>query len=98
MKLKNTPIDITLYYLIAIMLGFYFTFAAVYGDFRVFKRVLVDSEARILTQELAVLEAKVIKFENLTRRLSDTYLDIDLLDEQARDLLGMIRADEIIIR
>ena len=36
--------------------------------------------------------------ENLTRRLSDTYLDLDLLDEQARDVLGMVRADEIVIR
>jgi cell division protein FtsB len=36
--------------------------------------------------------------ENLTRRLSDNYLDLDLLDEQARDVLGMIRADEIVIQ
>jgi cell division protein FtsB len=36
--------------------------------------------------------------ENLTTRLSDNYLDLDLLDQQARDVLGMIRADEIVIR
>jgi hypothetical protein len=34
----------------------------------------------------------------LTRRMSDDYLDIDLLDQQSRDILGQIRADEIIIR
>ena len=38
------------------------------------------------------------EMENLTRRLSDTYLDLDLLDQQARSVLGMIRADEIVIR
>jgi cell division protein FtsB len=36
--------------------------------------------------------------QNLTLRLSDDYLDLDLLDEQARDVLGYLRADEIVIR
>ena len=36
--------------------------------------------------------------ENLTSRLSDDYLDLDLLDEQARDVLGLVRADEIVVR
>ncbi len=35
---------------------------------------------------------------NLTTRLSDHYLDLDLLDEQLRDVLGYVRADEIVIR
>ena len=39
----------------------------------------------------------VIEMENKTRRLSDNFLDLDLLDERARKVLGMARADEIII-
>ena len=35
--------------------------------------------------------------EILTRRLSDDFLDLDLLDEQARDVLGYVRADEVIL-
>ena len=35
--------------------------------------------------------------ENKTRRLSDEYLDLDLLDEQARNVLGLIRPDEVIV-
>ena len=35
--------------------------------------------------------------QNLTHRLSDEYLDLDLLDERAREVLGLIRSDEIII-
>ena len=38
------------------------------------------------------------KLKILTHRLSDDYLDIDLLDEQVRSVLGYIRADEIVIR
>ena len=51
-----------------------------------------------LSQKSRVLQADVAQSENLTRRLSDTYLDLDSLDQQARDMLGMIRADEIVIR
>ncbi len=48
--------------------------------------------------ELAALSAEVARMENLTHRFSDAYLDLDLLDQQARDVLGMIRSDEIVIR
>jgi cell division protein FtsB len=89
---------VLLYFAGALMLGLYFTFAAVQGDFGVFKRAEIDAEGRALTQELAILQMQVDRLENLTRRLSDTYLDLDLLDEQARDMLGMVRADEIVIR
>jgi cell division protein FtsB len=41
---------------------------------------------------------ELAELENRTHRLSDDYLDVDLLDEQARDVLGYVRADEIVIR
>jgi len=87
-----------IYFVGAIMLGLYFTFAAVQGDYGVFKRSEVMAEGRILQAELDIVTAEVARMENLTRRLSDTYLDLDLLDERTRDVLGMIRADEIVIR
>ena len=86
------------YFLGMIMLGLYFTFAAVQGDYGLFKRIEVRAEGDALARELASLEAEVARMENLTRRLSDSYLDLDLLDQQARDVLGLIRADEIVIR
>lgn len=79
-------------------MGAYFTFAAVQGDYGIFRRVQVDSEIETLRQELDALEAEVAEMRNKTRRLSDGYLDLDLLDMQAREVLGMMRADEIIIR
>ena len=86
------------YFLGMIMLGLYFTFAAVQGDYGLFKRIEVNAEGDALRLELAELQAEVARMENLTARLSDNYLDLDLLDQQARDVLGMIRADEIVIR
>ena len=81
-----------------LLLGLYFAFAAVQGDYGVFRRAELDAEAAQLRQELDMLHTEVARLENLTRRLSDEYLDLDLLDEQARDVLGLIRNDEIVIR
>ena len=97
-KAKRAPMGVLIYFAGALMFGLYFTFAAVQGDYGVFKRAEIDAEGRALMIELALLQAEVDQMENLTRRLSDTYLDLDLLDEQARDVLGMVRADEIVIR
>ncbi|MEK9705894.1 MAG: septum formation initiator family protein [Paracoccaceae bacterium] len=82
----------------AMALGMYFTFAAVQGDYGLFRRAEILNEAAKLEPELAGLHAEIAALENLTRRMSDDYLDIDLLDQQSRDILGQIRADEIIIR
>ena len=87
-----------LYMVLAFTLGGYFTFAAVQGDYGVFRRVQIGAEAEDLRAEKARLEAELAQMTNLTRRLSDDYLDISLLDERARDVLGYMRPDELLIR
>jgi cell division protein FtsB len=87
-----------IYFAVAFTLGAYFTFAAVQGDFGVFRRVEITAEADSLRQERDRLAADLAQMQNLTRRLSDSYLDLDLLDQQARDVLGYMRSDEITIR
>lgn len=87
-----------LYFSTVLLLGFYFLFAAIQGDYGALRRFEIDAERRALEAELETLSAQVARMENLTRRLSDRYLDLDLLDEQARDVLGMVRPDEIVIR
>lgn len=79
-------------------LGAYFTFTAVQGDYGIFQRVQVEAEIEALRAEFDLIEQDVAQMRNKTRRLSDDYLDLNLLDEQARDILGMMRADEILIR
>ncbi|GGL62177.1 FtsB family cell division protein [Wenxinia marina] len=96
---KSRPaLGFVAYMLTMLLLGLYFVFAAVQGDYGVFRRAEVAAEARVLQTQLSELEAEVAAMENLTQRLSDTYLDLDLLDEQARDVLGLVRADEVVIR
>jgi cell division protein FtsB len=79
-------------------MAIYFTFAAVQGSYGVFRRVQIEAEIDELTAERNALREEVARMANLTTRLSDGYLDLDLLDERARDVLGTIRADEIVIR
>lgn len=81
-----------------LMLASYFTFAAVQGDFGVVKRVQITAEKQSLTEERDRLKAEVTRVQNLTLRLSDDYLDLDLLDERVRNVLGYVRADEIVIQ
>ncbi len=79
------------------LIGFYFTFTAVQGNNGLFQRIQVEAERDRLEEELARLEAQVDRMEILTRRLSDDYLDIDLLDERVRNVLGYARPDELIL-
>ncbi|PRY21461.1 cell division protein FtsB [Aliiruegeria haliotis] len=87
-----------LFITLSFSLAMYFTFAAVQGDFGLFRRVEIEAESRVLVAERELLQAQVARMENLTLRLSDEFLDLDLLDERARDVLGLIRTDEIVIR
>lgn len=87
-----------LYLLFAFTLGVYFTFAAVQGDYGLFRQVQIRAEAETLRAERDALFNDMTRITNLTTRLSDRYLDMDLLDERARDVLGYVRSDEIVIR
>jgi cell division protein FtsB len=81
------------------LLGFgaYFVFAAVQGEYGVFRRVELDAERAVLLAELDLLNAQTERMRDRTKRLSDDYLDLDLLDERARMVLGVARSDEIIV-
>ena len=94
---KRPEIGTVLLSAVALCLSFYFTFAAVQGDFGVFRRVQAAAEKEALIAERDRLKIEVARMENRTRRLSDSYLDIDLLDERARDVLGLLRSDEIVV-
>jgi cell division protein FtsB len=87
-----------LYLMFAATLGAYFTFAAVQGEYGVFRQVQIRAEADSLRIERDTLYEDLLRVTNLTTRLSDRYLDIDMLDERVRDVLGYVRPDEIVIR
>lgn len=98
-KTRKTPaFGVVAFFAIVFTLGSYFAFASVQGDFGLFRRIQIEAEAELLKEEVAELQAEVAILRNKTRRLSDDYLDLDLLDQQAREVLGLVRSDEVIIR
>ncbi|MBV7378351.1 FtsB family cell division protein [Maritimibacter dapengensis] len=95
---KQTGIGGVIYLFGLILAGVYFTFASVQGDYGLFRRIRIEAEAQELRAEQARLMTEIEALENKTRRISDRYLDLDLLDAQAREVLGLTRADEIVLR
>ncbi|MFM2349065.1 MAG: hypothetical protein RIR04_31 [Pseudomonadota bacterium] len=87
-----------MYFALTATLSAYFAFAAVQGDYGVLRQAQTAGELQTLIAERDALLADLAKLKTLTYRLSDDYLDIDLLDEQVRSVLGYIRPDEIVIR
>ena len=89
------PLAVTV---VSLTLATYFVFSAIQGDYGVLRRAEYLSESRALTLNLYQLQSSISLLENKTLRLSYHYLDLDLLDQQARDILGFIRPDEIVIK
>jgi cell division protein FtsB len=75
-----------------------FGYHAFQGDRGVLALIQIEAEERALRGELEALQGERMQMENLTHRLSERWLDRDLLDERVRAMLGHMRADEATIR
>ncbi len=76
----------------------YFAWHAVAGGSGLFRRLELEAERADLAAQLDRLEEERAALANHVRRLSDDHLDLELLDERVRAVLGLVRGDEIVIR
>ena len=83
---------------VAVELICYLAFAALQGEHGLFSLLRVEADESRLQQQLSDLQAERAGIENETERLSSDRLDLDLVDEQARKVLGLARPDEIIVQ
>lgn len=90
--------EFPVYVILCLALSGYFTFSAIQGPLGVVTRVETNAEHARLARTRDELAADVTTLSNKTRRLSDNYLDLDLLDERARAVLGYVRVDDLVIR
>ena len=95
---QRLSIGATVFLVLTVLVGLYFAYAAVQGPSGILRRIQIQDETEDLREARDLLQADVTRMQNLTRRLSDDYLDLDLLDERAREVLGLLRADEILLR
>lgn len=96
-RLKMRAMDATVTILV-IAAVFHFGHRAVLGEFGRYAQRDVNKEIVALEAEKADLATEKARLENLSKRLSPAYLDLDLLDEQARSVLGYVRKDEVVLR
>lgn len=98
MQRRHPRFGPVMYFALAGTFGSYLTFAAVQGEHGLFNRIQIEADTETLRAKRDLLARDLAEIENRTRRLSDSFLDLDLLDEQARAVLGVARPDEIILR
>ena len=82
---------------VCFILCLYFIIASFNGEFGVSAKYQLLAKEKVLTKELDLLIEETKAMRNKIRRLSGTSLDLELLDQQARKILGMIGEEELII-
>ena len=80
-----------------VLVLFYLCFHAVSGERGVFAMLRENSKLDELKAELADVKAKRESLEKKARRLADSNLDLDLLDERVRSVLGVAGKDEVVV-
>ncbi len=95
---KSNNVVATLASACVFALVFYFSYSAIQGPYGVLTLYKIETNEAQLKAQLGALKQERAVAQNRAYRLSDEYLDLDLLDEQARKVLGFIRGDEIIVQ
>ena len=82
---------------VCLILCFYFIIASFKGEFGVSSKYQLLAKEKALTKELKLVNERTKVVKNKIKRLSDTNLDLELLDQQARKILGLIGENELIV-
>ena len=82
---------------VCLILCLYFILASFNGEFGVSAKYHLLAKEKVLANELNTINKETKKIKNRIKRLSNTSLDLELLDQQARIILGMIGEEELIV-
>ncbi|MDQ0468416.1 FtsB family cell division protein [Labrys wisconsinensis] len=75
----------------------YFGFHAVNGDHGIMAQRQYDDQKRDLSAQLADLRAKRTALERRVALLKNDALDPDVLEDKARNLLGMVHPNDVVV-
>ena len=82
---------------VCLILSLYYIVASFNGEFGVSAKYHLLAKEKVLAKELNIINKETIIIKNRIKRLSDTSLDLELLDQQARIILGLIGEEELIV-
>ena len=94
-NIKPVLINLSLFVCLLLFL-IYFSYVAIFGNNGLKRYIDLEFEIIELNNNFNSLEKVMHELEIKTSKLSNN-LDLDLLDQQSRTVLGLIRNDEIII-
>lgn len=80
--------------LLLVVILVYFSYHAISGDRGVLAYIKLSHKIEQARADLDIVQAERIKYERNVRLMRDDSLDLDLLDEQSRRLLGHAGKDE----
>ena len=83
--------------LLAVFVGVYFAFYAVNGERGIIKYMALRQEINEAQKIAATYRQQRTSLEEKVKHLSNSSLDLDLLEERARIVLNMAAQDEFII-
>jgi cell division protein FtsB len=83
--------------LLCVLILFYLGFHAVSGERGLVALFKETRKLDQLTAELTDIRGKREKVEHKIKMMSNDSLDLDMLDEQARNVLGLAGKDEVVV-
>ncbi len=83
--------------LFCVLILFYLGFHTISGERGVFALMRESSKLDALNVEIAEIKSERESIEKKVQKLSISSLDLDLLDEQSRNILGRAGNDEVVI-
>jgi cell division protein FtsB len=82
---------------VAFALLLYLLFAGIRSEYGLMRQVRIEGDERRLHEELTGLQARRAALESRTLQLSENGLQMDMLEERARRVLGLGRSDELML-
>lgn len=95
--MHKRPSWITTQQFALVCLMFYFAFHAFHGERGVFALLQNQHQLNEVERELAATKAERLTLEKRVKGLRTHSLDLDLLDEQARNMLGLAKDNEMLL-
>lgn len=86
-----------IFYCIAVSLIFYFMLVSIFGDKGLIEYYQIKNQARNIEIEKTTLQNKIRVKHEMIKGMDYESLDLDLVDEQSRKILGYVGKDEIVI-
>ena len=83
--------------LLIVFAVFYLAYHVMHGERGLFALVKEMHQQEVLEEQLNTIKTERLALEQRVSHFRDGSLDLDLLDEQMRRMMGMMKPDEVVI-